>query len=99
MTLSGRVSQSIFAHEFGETGLLFAPKLTNLYRTPGMSTFTWSAIPSGGVELHVPYAADRDVSAPVRIADYSQVVVPGFRYKYVDLSPKQALHHKICGQK
>jgi hypothetical protein len=36
--LSLALSQSIGAHQFGEPGLLSAPKLTDLYRTPSMST-------------------------------------------------------------
>jgi len=32
------LSRPIWSHHFGELGLLFAPKLTNLYRTPRTST-------------------------------------------------------------
>ena len=32
------VSMSIYSHRFGEAGLVFAPKLTDFYRTPGVPT-------------------------------------------------------------
>ena len=32
------LAQSIWAHQIGEPGLFSAPKLTDLYRRPSMST-------------------------------------------------------------
>ena len=41
----GRLSQSIWAHQFGCFGLFPALKLTDLYREPSMLTWKKSVIP------------------------------------------------------
>ena len=48
------LSESIWAHQVGEPGLLHAPKLTCLYRTPSMSTCEQSINPPEAEQGHEP---------------------------------------------
>ena len=45
--------QSIWAHQVGESGICFAPKLTNGNRTPSMSTYEQSVNPSENKYLYM----------------------------------------------
>ena len=56
--------QSIWPDRFGETGHLFAPKRTGLYRTPSMPTGAQAVTRYTQEELAGPYTPDPKPSNP-----------------------------------
>jgi len=87
---SPALSQTFWAHQFGEPGLFPAPKLTGLYRKPSMPTYKNSSKPSEAVvdcgfeeathlgdQVWLGQHSDRPLPAGVRLARHLKVFVGG----------------------
>ena len=96
LSLSLSLSHSLTLSPFRAFRLFSASKLTNLYRTPGMSTLQKSVNPKADLKAQLAAAnvkAGGDASrVPPGLADFPKVDMPDVRYKSVNFGASTAMN-------